>query len=419
MQEKPSGYVTVQQRSNRWVLIDAQGRPFVSKGICHATHRGEKEPATGRNPYREAVEQQYPDPASWAADTAKQLRQLGFNSAGLWCSEELLNERLYHIAILPLAREDWQTGTVDDYFCAEFVEHADRIARETITGKGYASDPGLIGYCTGGEMRWGPDWRSPRSIVFDYLNFAADRPGKQAVIGFFRELYKDDIRLFNKHWKQRFTTWREALAGQSYRKRSQAAKVHENEVLGRIAKRYFRIAAETVRRYDPNHLLLGVRFLSSLTPRCVVEACGDYVDVVTVNHYQLLLGMEKLGPYLSGTVRTGSFLEEFHRLTGKPLLVSEFGYRVKERGTRRRYSPVGFPTFHSDRSRGKAALRFIRGLAGTPYTVGWHLFQWADQPPQGRFDGQNSRFGLVDVDNRLHTEYADYIRQANGFPSSV
>jgi len=409
-------YVTVQQRNNRWVLIDPHGKPFLSKGICHVTHRGEKEQASDRNPYREAVERQYPDPASWAVDTTKRLQQLGFNTAGLWCSEELLRERLYYIAILPLAREDWQTGTVDDYFCPEFAEHADRVARETIAEKKYADDRNLIGYCTGGEMRWGADWRSPRSIVFDYLNFAAERAGKQAVIGFFQELYKEDIRRFNKHWRQNFADWQEALTGQNYRKRSKAAQAYENEVLYRIAKRYFQTAAETVRRYDPHHLLLGVRFLSSLTPRCVVEACRDYVDVVTVNHYKMLLGMETFGPYLSSTVRTNDCLAEFHRLTGKPLLISEFGYRVKERGVHRRYSPVGFPTFANDRRRGEAALRFIRQMTGTPYTVGWHLFQWFDQPPQGRFDGQNSRFGLVNTDNELHAEYAAYIRQANELP---
>jgi hypothetical protein len=35
-----------------------------------------------------------------------------------------------------------------------------------------------------------------------------------------------------------------------------------------------------------------------------------------------------------------------------------------------------------------------------PYVVGLHWFEWADEPPQGRFDGENCNYGLVDIHDK-------------------
>lgn len=71
---------------------------------------------------------------------------------------------------------------LNDYFSQGFYEYADNKAKEEIEKNNYLHDKFLIGYCTGAEMRWGSDWRSDKSIVFDYLNFSGDKEGKIAII---------------------------------------------------------------------------------------------------------------------------------------------------------------------------------------------------------------------------------------------
>jgi len=34
-----------------------------------------------------------------------------------------------------------------------------------------------------------------------------------------------------------------------------------------------------------------------------------------------------------------------------------------------------------------------------PQCVGYHWFEWCDEPREGRFDGENSNYGLVRIDD--------------------
>src|SRR5690606_25101967 len=49
----------------------------------------------------------------------------------------------------------------------------------------------------------------------------------------------------------------------------------------------------------------------------------------------------------------------------------------------------------------------LRDILDMPYAVGAHWFQFHDEPPHGREDGEDFNFGLVDIHNapyRLLTE---------------
>jgi len=39
--------------------------------------------------------------------------------------------------------------------------------------------------------------------------------------------------------------------------------------------------------------------------------------------------------------------------------------------------------------------KYVTGLARMPFMVGYHWFEYADEPAEGRFDGENSNYGLV------------------------
>jgi agarase len=38
-------------------------------------------------------------------------------------------------------------------------------------------------------------------------------------------------------------------------------------------------------------------------------------------------------------------------------------------------------------------------LAGLPYCVGYHWFEYTDEPKEGRFDGENCNYGLVRIND--------------------
>ncbi|MEQ8818914.1 MAG: hypothetical protein RLY93_01620 [Sumerlaeia bacterium] len=47
---------------------------------------------------------------------------------------------------------------------------------------------------------------------------------------------------------------------------------------------------------------------------------------------------------------------------------------------------------------------FLPNNMAWPMMVGMHWFEFSDQSPQGRFDGENSNYGIVDIEHRPYTE---------------
>ena len=41
--------------------------------------------------------------------------------------------------------------------------------------------------------------------------------------------------------------------------------------------------------------------------------------------------------------------------------------------------------------------RYVTALAQMPFLVGFHWFEFTDEPAEGRFDGENSNYGLVNI----------------------
>jgi hypothetical protein len=67
----------------------------------------------------------------------------------------------------------------------------------------------------------------------------------------------------------------------------------------------------------------------------------------------------------------------------------------------------GFPVVQTQHERSQALLNTLRSVATLPYVVGADWFQYYDEPAQGRADGEDYNFGLVDIDDRPYTEVTE------------
>jgi hypothetical protein len=63
--------------------------------------------------------------------------------------------------------------------------------------------------------------------------------------------------------------------------------------------------------------------------------------------------------------------------------------------------------------RGVAYRYYVEQAAAHPSVIGTHWFQWWDQPPTGRFDGENYNIGFVDVTDRPYRELIDAARETH------
>jgi len=213
---------------------------------------------------------------------------------------------------------------------------------------------------------------------------------------------EDDLDRFNRTWGTDYPTWERLTAVGRWDKLLQPetqpdelAALNDGFVC-RVAAQYFRVCHEAIRQHDPNHLIMGCRF-AGYAPRPVIESMGDYVDVVSYNNYDVLPPEDRLC--------------EIHEWTGKPVLLTEFSFKAQDSGLPNTHG-AGEPVA-TQQDRADHYARYVKALVKLPYMVGFHWFKYADQPAEGRFDGENSNYGLVRLDDTAYTELTERMQAVN------
>jgi agarase len=353
LRSRPTGFFRTRYDGRRWWLVTPDGRPFYATGINHVGATGnDVDRATGRCPYCEAIAANYPSVDAWADATVRRLRGWGFNTLGSWSEDSRFGARMPYTALLHMA-------TSGDWFAPDFVDHANQVAAESVAPR--RDDPNLIGWATDSELRWGPDWRGTGQLLDEYLAMPAGAPGRIV------------------------------------------ADQHVGDPMGFLrvlAERYFSVTTQAIRRVDPHHLVLGVKQIAQLTPPEVLEAARRWVDVFSVDDYVLVPGLDDTihgaWPfYLSHDRALRSIASVVH----KPLLVMEYSFRAADAGVPNSYPPI-FPVYPDQAARAAAADTYLRSLYAAPWIVGDHWFEYVDEPAGGRFDTEDSNFGLVSSADR-------------------
>jgi hypothetical protein len=167
----------------------------------------------------------------------------------------------------------------------------------------------------------------------------------------------------------------------------------------RAARRYFEVTTRAVRKYDPNHLVLGVRFRGE-APAAVVRASKGLTDAQSINYYPHDAKLDR------------NLFRTLHELSGgQPVIVSEYSFHALDgrSGNRNRF---GFPAQVADqRARAEGYRQMTTRLARLPYVIGADWFQWMDEPPSGRLrDGEDANFGVVDVRDGAYELLVEAVR---------
>ncbi|MCS7192329.1 MAG: beta-galactosidase [Armatimonadetes bacterium] len=402
MKVKGTGFFRTEKIDGVWWFVDPDGHLFISKGVNHVSFQGDYCPALGYSPYHRNVQAKYGSEEKWAEATKKRLQSWGFNTIGAWSSSSLFRLMPYTVILNMGAKAgaNWLKGTFPDVFSPKFRQVLDDVAAKECSHR--KNDPLLVGYFTDNELRWGPDWRSTRHLLDDYLlSFTSDDPGKKELLEFFRKRYQS-VEEFSKAWGLNLSNWEELLhlrelppaPTETAEKQRLSDRV---DFLRIVAREYFRACYNAIRKHDPNHLILGVRF-AGYAPRSVVEAMEQFVDVVSFNTYAFEPPIK--------------VLKDLHQITGKPVMITEFSFKAMDSGlpnTRGAGQPVS-----TQKDRADNFERFVTALMKLPYCIGYHWFQWSDQPAQGRFDGENSNYGLVKENDDTWELLTQSMKEVNG-----
>lgn len=376
---KPTGFFRVELIEGKWWFVDPEGHLFFSAGVNVITPTVTT-PITNRESLFESMPPENTQTVrvqreqavtsfyqwniwrrfgeNWQKDwvdlTVRRMQAWGINTIANW-STKLVTDTQRMPYVLPIT--GWETKQTylkfPDVYSPEFLQNSESVAaKEPGIRK---NDPFLLGYFIGNEPIW------PRREL-DIINLILSGPDTSIR----REL-------------QKFLA-----QGDTPERRK--------EFFYRAYEKYLQVVTSAIRKYDPNHLILGFRF-AGYAPDEMVKA-GRFFDVFTLNKYEYSLKKQEMQKYAN--------------LSGRPLLIGEFHFGTPGRGM-----SAGLKQVRDQKQRGVAYRYYVENAAAIPEVIGTHWFQWVDEPSTGRFDGENYNIGLVDVTDRPYPELINAMKETH------
>jgi len=421
------GYFGVVEKDGIFWIIDPDGGRFLSKGVNTVCFDQDRVANSQRIPYAEACMRKYGSEADWRAAAGARLADWGFNTLGAWSDERLADAGSFGLALTPnldlgmsfawRTNDKFKDGPFQrfpDVFDVDFGRYVRSQASKRCAAR--LNDQRILGWFIDNELRWAPDWRGSDELLSLFLGLRTEAPGRIAALAWLRSRYPD-FQQFNSIWRTPAQSWDalDAMAGiePPYRR----APVYQRDALQEqtanhadaaraeffagcdafaalVGERYFEATCAAIRAADPNHLILGSRF-AYVPPAGVVEAAVRHCDVISINCYDL-----DASPVIDayGQIR-------------KPCLIGEFSFRSADSGLPN--TNGAGPLVPTQAERTAAYRRYVTAALCKPTIVGLHWFEHADQPAEGRFDGENSNFGIVSINDEIYRELAETMKSVN------
>jgi hypothetical protein len=434
-----TGFFHLERLNGRWVLVDPEGHPMLSVGICVLSlgdtytrvtrrealfkealaeradprFRAAWEPpygfeaygldaATGLvfSPYvRNQIARFGPDwRARWRERTIQRLVDWHVNTVAAWGATDLQHPYVSFTAgwgDTPCIPTVDGHVSVPDVFDPAFERNATASAQKAAA---LADDPWLIGWFTSNEMGWYGDWQRGSNLVNLIHAAPATFAAKTAWLEHLKGRYPD-IAALNAAWGTGFSGFDAILANRDKLPGKPAARRDASEFLAAFARRYFRITSEAIRRNDPHHLILGARHSQGAPPE-VIMAESSTNDVVSATIY----GFSPRRPVESGSTDTD-----------RPWIAGEFHFQSLDAGLPVRAVEGVYPT---QVGRGDAYQDYLSEGFSMPNFIGAHWFEYIDEPATGRFDqgkdgGEAHNIGWVNVEDEPYTEFVVRARLIN------
>ncbi len=415
-----SGFFRVDRHDGVFWLVDPDGGRFLSKGVNNVRFDPDHVGNTGRVPYADACRKKFGSLHAWRAAAANRLASWHFNTLGCWSDELVAGAGGSPLAIAPtnelgasfkLHRRD---QIFPDVFDPAFAAHIRERASTHCARR--CHDAGLLGTFVDNELYWSPDWRGADELLTLFLNLPSHRPGRVAAIARLQEHYRE-FSQFNAVWRTPARSWEQFAAMGRVEApffRMPAGGLNDalelkanlanparaafsadcDAFLAVVADRYFEVCVSAIKAADPNHLVIGSRFGYQAQPG-VITAAARYLDVISFNCYEL-----------DATPQIDAYAA-----SGMPCLISEFSFRGDDAGL-----PNGHgagPRVASQTERAQCFERYVTAALRKPNVVGYHWFEHADQPAEGRFDGENSNYGTVTIEDDPYVELTETMTRVN------
>jgi hypothetical protein len=395
-----AGQFSVKADANgKYWFVDPQGKQFLSIGINDIVAKPNRPKPDSQ--YYDAVANQFNGNFdAWKKDVFRILQETGFNTLGAWSDGRLYDGPIYGTVCLYVASHEKNR-------CLEGLRPGfeERIKKNVqIILDTYPHLDNVMGVYLDNEMAWygHAAWGDiPNyTLLESALLLPKEDPAHQAAAEFLKKRYTT-TDAFSKAWCKSIASWDDItfdFARSCVNKESLDARAAFIEF---AANAFFKIACDTIHQILPGKLILGVRF-GGYAPEPVIRACGRYCDVVSFNNYRATPDADP------------DMLSRFWIWSGKkPMMVTEYAWRAKENSSGNLNTGGGGAVVQTQAQRAQNYSSYVEDLLSYPMVIGAHWFEFADQSPQGRWDGENSNYGIVDIHHQPYKEMLSAMKKTN------
>ncbi|MGB4415765.1 MAG: T9SS type A sorting domain-containing protein [Paludibacter sp.] len=378
-----TGFYYAKQIDDRWWIVDPEG--YLS--ICRAVNAISK--GTGTTSTQQYTAK-YGNTTTWMNKTKQLLFENGFYCAGAWSSttdiksnSNQVNQPLAYTIILNWmsgfgsTRTYQQSGHMgypnDAIFVFEsgFAAYCESKAQALASNK---TDKNIFGYFTDNEL---PFYNNSLNKFL--------RLGKTST--------SDENYLATLNW----------LSDNGYTAADTVNSDIQKKFLGFVAYTYFSTVYNAIKKYDPNHMVLGprVNIAEARENQYFMQAAGQYVDILAVNYYSVW------SPNVPANINWSKNL-------GKPFMVTEFYTKGEDSGLANT-SGAGW-VVKTQYDRGLAYQAYTLGLLESKCCVGWHWFKYMDNDPTlTNVDPSNTNGnkGIVKIDYEPYTPLLEKMKELN------
>lgn len=344
-----TGFYYAKQINGRWWVVDPDG--YLS--ICRAVNAISKGSGTTSTQQYTA---KFGSTTTWINTTKELLFDNGFYCAGAWSSTSDIKGNPNQTA-KPLAYTiilNWMSGygagrtyqqsghmgyPEDAIFVFEqgFANYCETKAQTLASNK---TDKNIFGYFTDNELPF------YNKCLNKFL-----RLGKISTT--------DENYLATLKW----------LSDNGYTPADTTNAEIQKKFLGYVAETYFSTVYNAIKKYDPNHMVLGprVNIAEARENQYFMQSAGKYVDILAVNYYGVWT------PNVAANINWSKNL-------GKPFMVTEFYTKGDDVPGLTNSSGAGW-IVRNQTDRGYAYQNYTLALLESKCCVGWHWFKYMDNDP--------------------------------------
>ncbi len=397
------------EKADRWWLVTPKGNAFLSFGANHVAPHLVRQEVNSDFWLKEFNAEEVRGPAFMQGFKEKVRRDLAafhFNTLGTHS-----NTRYYEPGIAAYVQNTrfvdiphWMEPKEEDFldvFSEGFETHCEERARKSV--EPHAQNPYLIGYSLTDcpiftdldaapreNNVYGAKRRGLATWPHVLRNLSADHPGKLAYLEAMRSVYREDLQAFNRTYGTDFSSFDALAQATQWRPATDPENRDETRdnhaFLELVVERYYQVATRAIRKFDPNHMILGDKLNGNTdTPDYIVALADEYMDLI---FYQTFAYYDEQKEHL----------DRWAQITSKPFFSGDSSYSVP---TEEMPDPYG-PHCKDHGEQAHRSVEFAEKAFARPDFVGWNHCGWMDSWKSFPRQALKQHAGLQDPFGNYH-----------------